>query len=120
MLLEEFLRVRGEGYLKLQAEGDEVTSGRTAVSTSGISQKDMEQVKPGAGMESGRSFSSFLSQRGKKKTAWHGPDGDQGRFIEKISPYSNNSNSEERNIAKNSSNGLPRVYNGQVVNHICY
>ncbi|KAF8434117.1 hypothetical protein L210DRAFT_3554086 [Boletus edulis BED1] len=83
MLLEEFLRVRGEGYLKLQAEGDEVTSGRTAASTSGVSRKDMEQVKPGAGMESGRSFSSFLSQRGKKKTA--GPDGEQGRFVENMS-----------------------------------
>lgn len=80
MLLEEFLRIRGEEYLKLQAEKeDEVRSGRTLAS--GVSQRDMEQVKPGAGMnETGQSFRSFLSQRGNKQTTEF--NSDRGRFIE--------------------------------------
>lgn len=82
MLLEEFLRIRGEEYLKLQAEKEEETrSGRPVAS--GVSQKDMEQVKPGAGMkETGRSFSSLLSQGGKKQTTEGSSD--RGRFVENI------------------------------------
>lgn len=82
MLLEEFLRIRGEEYLKLQSEEDEVRSGRTVTVASGVSQRDMEQVKPGAGMETGRSFTSFMSQRGKKQTTES--DSNRGRFVENM------------------------------------
>ncbi|KAG8213448.1 hypothetical protein J3R82DRAFT_11964 [Butyriboletus roseoflavus] len=66
ILLEEFLRIRGEEYLKLQAEKEEEErSGRAVASV--VSQSDIEQVKPGAGMkETGRSFSSFVSRTGKQ------------------------------------------------------
>lgn len=81
MLLEEYLRIRGEEYIKLQAaQEDEARSGRPVAS--GVSKRDMEQVKPGAGMESGRSFTSFLSQRGKKQTTE--TNSDRGRFIENM------------------------------------
>ena len=53
MLLEEFLRIRGEEYLKLQVAANEARSGRTIAGISGVSQRDMEQVKPGTGMETG-------------------------------------------------------------------
>ena len=80
MLLEEFLRIRGEEYLRLQAESeDEVRNGRTIAS--GVSQRDMEQIKPGAGMtEPGRSFSSLLSRRANKQPMQL--NSDRGRFIE--------------------------------------
>ena len=80
MLLEEFLRIRGEEYLTLQAEDDEARGGRTAAS--GVSQRDMEQVKPGAGMETGRTLTSFMSQRGKKQTTE--PNTSRGRFVENV------------------------------------
>ena len=82
MLLEEFLRIRGEEYIKLQVAADEARSSRTVAGTSGVSQRDMEQVKPGAGMETGRSFTSFLSQKGKKQTTE--PCGDRGKFVENM------------------------------------
>ncbi|KAG9314807.1 hypothetical protein JVU11DRAFT_3897 [Chiua virens] len=79
ILLEEFLRVRGEEYLKLQAEREVEVKGRAV--TSGVSPSDMQQVKPGAGMsESGRGFTSFMSQR-KKNQALE-VNSDRGRFIE--------------------------------------
>lgn len=81
ILLEEFLRIRGEEYIKLQAEQEEIKSGKTV--TSSVSQKDIEQVKPGAGMESGRSFTSFLSQRGKKQ-ATEATDSERGKFVENM------------------------------------
>lgn len=82
ILLEEFLRVRGEEYLKLHAEKEgEVRSGQTVASD--VSQRDMEQVKPGAGTdEPGQSFSSLLSQRGNKQTTE--PNNYRGRFIENM------------------------------------
>lgn len=80
LLLEEFLRVRGEEYLRLQVEREEEERvGRALASC--VSQKDMEQVKPGAGMtETGRTFTSLLSQRATRQTAE--PSGERGRFIE--------------------------------------
>ncbi|KAF8557093.1 hypothetical protein OG21DRAFT_1505713, partial [Imleria badia] len=81
MLLEEFLRIRGEEYLKLQAaQEDEARSGR--IVASGVSKRDMEQVKPGAGMETERSVTSSLSQRGKKQTTEL--NSDHGRFVENM------------------------------------
>lgn len=45
ILLEEFLRIRGEEFLKVQAEAGKGTRGGK------LSEKNVEQVKPGAGME---------------------------------------------------------------------
>ncbi|KAH0832880.1 hypothetical protein J3R83DRAFT_11832 [Lanmaoa asiatica] len=82
ILLEEFLRVRGGEYLKLQAEKeDEARSGRTVASV--VSQRDMEQVKPGAGMkETGQSVGSLVLQKGKKQPT--GLHSSRGRFIENM------------------------------------
>ncbi|RDB25537.1 hypothetical protein Hypma_006318 [Hypsizygus marmoreus] len=58
-LLEEFLRIRGEEYLKLQA-GEELITSPPPVKDEkkkkrrwGVSKKDAEQVKPGSGVEAG-------------------------------------------------------------------
>ncbi|KAH7884265.1 hypothetical protein F5I97DRAFT_1888111 [Phlebopus sp. FC_14] len=74
-LLEEFLRIRGEEFLKLKAEKERERSTGTAVVPSSASKKDAEQIKPGSGMEStsagqtgaqsGRS-KSFISWRRKR------------------------------------------------------
>ncbi|KIJ60363.1 hypothetical protein HYDPIDRAFT_161048 [Hydnomerulius pinastri MD-312] len=86
MLLEEYLRIRGEEYLRLQAEKEVERTGGATGAASGIPKKDMEQMKPGSGMPNearagpavGQS-KSFASWRGKKqKTA------DQGRFVEDV------------------------------------
>lgn len=80
MLLEEFLRIRGEEYLKLQAEKEEEERSGGAV-VSGVSQRDMAQIKPGSGMkETGKSPSSFVPQMGKQQTTE--VSSDRGRFIE--------------------------------------
>ncbi|KAI9568187.1 hypothetical protein HD554DRAFT_2100674 [Boletus coccyginus] len=80
MLLEEFLRIRGEEYIKLQAEEEESKRGRTVANA--VPQKDMEQVKPGAGMETGSTFASLMSQWGKRQSA--DPNSDRGRFVENV------------------------------------
>lgn len=80
MLLEEFLRIRGEEYIKLQAEEEESKRGRTVANA--VSQKDMEQVKPGAGMETGSTFASLMSQWGKRQSA--DPNSERGRFVENV------------------------------------
>jgi hypothetical protein len=46
-LLEEFLRIRGEEYLRIQA-GHEIVPNATA-SSSAVNRADAQQVKPGAG-----------------------------------------------------------------------
>lgn len=55
-LLEEFLRIRGEEYLRLQ-EGEAIVSsdesGSGKKKRKGVSKKDAEQVKPGAGFVKG-------------------------------------------------------------------
>lgn len=82
MLLEEFLRVRGEEYLKLQAEREDEARGDRPVA-SGVSRWDVEQVKPGAGMkETGQSSSLFVSQRARTQTTQ--VSSDRGRFVENI------------------------------------
>jgi hypothetical protein len=53
-LLGEFLRIRGEEYLRVQAEGKTpaaVEAGKTTVA--GVPKTDAEQVKPGAGVTEG-------------------------------------------------------------------
>lgn len=80
ILLEEFLRIRGEEYIKLQAEGVEVRGGRTV--TNAVSQSDMEQVKPGSGMETGPTFASLMSQRGKRLPT--DTNSERGRFVENV------------------------------------
>lgn len=64
-LLEEFLRIRGEEYIKMHGEGDAgvVKRGTTFLKNltgtskdtekKGLSKADQEQLKPGAGMVSG-------------------------------------------------------------------
>lgn len=65
-LLEEFLRIRGEELLQLEAAGkDPAKAADPAVGTTdkgkhiakGVSKKDAEQVKPGAGKEAGEKIS---------------------------------------------------------------
>lgn len=56
-LLEEFLRIRGEEYLRLQegeaiVSSDESSNGKKK-KRKGVSKKDAEQVKPGAGIHKG-------------------------------------------------------------------
>ncbi|KAF9223934.1 hypothetical protein BS17DRAFT_795963 [Gyrodon lividus] len=78
LLLEEFLRIRGEEYLELQAERERARASGQAV-TSSVSTKDAEQVKPGSGMTNHRGTSkSFASWRGKQATQ----SNNQGRFVE--------------------------------------
>ncbi|KAI6112253.1 hypothetical protein EDD16DRAFT_1603804 [Pisolithus croceorrhizus] len=64
-LLEEFLRIRGEEFLKTQ------TGGQNGTRAPRLSEKDAEQVKPGAGMEDGTGHpstsSTSRSKTGKKK-----------------------------------------------------
>jgi len=74
-LLEEFLRIRGETYLEMKAEGKDVvpvgtpkpkdkkkkkkqvqasnSSGKEVTPPKGTSKSDAEQIKPGAGLEEG-------------------------------------------------------------------
>ncbi|KDQ59090.1 hypothetical protein JAAARDRAFT_33820 [Jaapia argillacea MUCL 33604] len=71
-LLEEFLRIRGEEFLKLQAEkqGQSSTIGASS-SSSPIPRKDHHQVKPGAGVESGERV------EGEGSTMYREEDGQQ-------------------------------------------
>ncbi|KAF9236269.1 hypothetical protein BU15DRAFT_89212 [Melanogaster broomeanus] len=81
MLLEEFLRIRGEEYLKLQAEREKESATGQVVASS-VSNDDAKQVKPGSGMASNEGSSkAFASWRGKKQMAL--PD-DRGRFVEDV------------------------------------
>ncbi|KIK80489.1 hypothetical protein PAXRUDRAFT_158549 [Paxillus rubicundulus Ve08.2h10] len=81
MLLEEFLRIRGEEFLRLQAEKERERAGDQVVESS-VSRKDAEQVKPGSGMpDNGGIPRVFSSWRGKKQTA---PLDGRGRFIEDV------------------------------------
>lgn len=54
-LLTEFMRVRGEEYMRLQAGEAVVVSGSSQVDSEGrgLSEDDQEQVKPGAGLAEG-------------------------------------------------------------------
>ncbi|KAJ3883936.1 hypothetical protein F5051DRAFT_2749 [Lentinula edodes] len=58
-LLEEFLRIRGEEFMKLGVAGSAAaadknqTKGKGKMVAHGVSKTDAEQVKPGAGIEAG-------------------------------------------------------------------
>jgi hypothetical protein len=82
-LLEEFLRIRGEEFLKLQADN---TQGRGQ----SMSERDSQQVKPGAGMsgdvattapQQKTKFVSWSRSSRKEKERAPAP-GEMGRFVE--------------------------------------
>lgn len=86
-LLEEFLRIRGEEFLKLQAQ----QAGKNAVANP----HNVQQVQPGAGKEPGEVVpGQVAAASGKKKSLsrWIGggsrskadPAGSQGRFVENV------------------------------------
>ncbi|KAG2060749.1 hypothetical protein BDR06DRAFT_925688 [Suillus hirtellus] len=84
-LLEEFLRIRGEEFLKLQAE-------KTQGTGQSMSKKDSQQVKPGAGMSDDAAVTApqqkpkFLSwSRSSRKGKERAPSpGAMGRFVEDV------------------------------------
>jgi len=51
-LLEEFLRIRGDSFLKIQ-EQESASQGLQTGALGGVSEVDAEQVKPGAGISKG-------------------------------------------------------------------
>jgi hypothetical protein len=74
-LLEEFLRIRGEAYIKLRAEGKdpdvvakpskkgkaaEKADGKKKDVAKGVTKSDAEQVKPGAGLKSGEVVPGYM------------------------------------------------------------
>ncbi|KAF7366635.1 hypothetical protein MSAN_00921400 [Mycena sanguinolenta] len=94
-LLEEFLRIRGEEFLKVQAEKE----GKLKKKDGPIAPaSDMEQIQPGAGKEPGevvpgekgtkrtRSLTKWLSrgESGKGKAKAQTTTTDTGRFIENV------------------------------------
>ncbi|KAG1729846.1 uncharacterized protein EDB91DRAFT_1059800 [Suillus paluster] len=86
-LLEEFLRIRGEEFLKLQADREQ---GRVV----SVPEKDLHQVKPGAGMSddaaatTSQQKTKFVSwSRTNRKDKQRAPTpGDKGRFVEDVEP----------------------------------
>lgn len=107
-LLEEFLRIRGEEFLRLQAGGAGPSAQQNGAGAGGVTQHDAEQVLPGAGREkgeavegaavdgartmpgglaaSGKSQRSLLSWgrgKGKGKAV---EAGERGRFVEDVPP----------------------------------
>jgi len=91
-LLEEFLRIRGEEFLKVQAEREGKLK-RTDAQIAPAS--DLEQIQPGAGKEPGevvpgekgtkRSLSRWLGGgSGKGKAKAQPTAGDTGRFVENV------------------------------------
>ncbi|KAG0702829.1 hypothetical protein DFH29DRAFT_919959 [Suillus ampliporus] len=84
-LLEEFLRIRGDEFLKLQAE-----QGRSG----SMPEKDLHQVKPGAGMSD--DAAATTSQQKTRFTSWGRANhkdkqraptpGEKGRFVEDVEP----------------------------------
>ncbi|KAG6333099.1 hypothetical protein ID866_5990 [Astraeus odoratus] len=89
-LLEEFLRIRGEEYVRMETEMEAKKAGVVAEG-SGLSKKDIEQVKPGAGMEtatgqpstSGAASSTLTYPPGRNSQKQKADDG-QGRFVENL------------------------------------
>lgn len=84
-LLEEFLRIRGEEFLKLQAD---MAQGRSQ----SVPAKDSQQVKPGAGMSDDAAAAApqqktkFVSwSRSSRKEKERAPtSGEMGRFVEDV------------------------------------
>lgn len=88
-LLEEFLRIRGEEFLRLQAEKEQGKG-------ESVPGKDAHQVKPGAGMSSTthdaaattpQSKKGFLSLGRANRDKERAPTpGEKGRFVEDVDP----------------------------------
>ncbi|KAG2347862.1 hypothetical protein BDR05DRAFT_987233 [Suillus weaverae] len=84
-LLEEFLRIRGEEFLKLQAD-------KAQGKGQSVPQKDSQQVKPGAGMSD--DAAATPPQQKMKFVSWSRPNrkekecaptpGEMGRFVEDV------------------------------------
>jgi len=93
VLLEEFLRIRGEEYLRMRAEPQE-GKGAGASGQKSMSKKDVAQVKPGAGMETpaGEPSTSTATTAANPSSSFHPLGGskkqkakeEKGRFIENI------------------------------------
>ncbi|KAJ6608676.1 hypothetical protein B0H10DRAFT_2066939 [Mycena sp. CBHHK59/15] len=90
-LLEEFLRIRGAEFLKVQAENE----GKLKKTAEPIApQADMEQIQPGAGKEPGevvpgekgtkRTFSKWIPGNGSGKGKGKAKSADTGRFVENV------------------------------------
>ncbi|OAX42722.1 hypothetical protein K503DRAFT_733140 [Rhizopogon vinicolor AM-OR11-026] len=90
-LLEEFLRIRGEEFLRLQAEKEQGGSG------SAVPGKDAHQVKPGAGMSDDAGDTAVTAPQAKSKFVSWGratrkdkqrapTPGEKGRFVEDVEP----------------------------------
>jgi len=86
-LLHEFLRIRGEEFLKMQAEQAGKNNAPVA------NPHNVEQVQPGAGTEPGEVVPGEVTGNGKKRSLskWMGgsrakadPAGSQGRFVENV------------------------------------
>lgn len=97
-LLEEFLRIRGEEFLRLQAEKEQ----GKGISVPG---NDSQQVKPGAGMSDSaddaaapapQGKAKFLSWgRGTRKDKQRAPTpGENGRFVEDVERNTSGSSGE--------------------------
>jgi hypothetical protein len=95
-LLEEFLRIRGEEFLKLQAEKEQGTN-------KSVPGKDTQQVKPGAGMSDNaeatapRAKTKFVPWgRANRKDKQRAPTpGEKGRFVEDVEPDTSGPSGEE-------------------------
>jgi len=111
-LLEEFLRIRGEEFIRLEAEkrGELGPTNQTS-NTVSPSKNDMAQVKPGAGMgaegmaggapapapaatKPTGTTRSFSSWRGNRKDKQKIPSEDRGKFVEDVNSGSGSSNGE--------------------------
>lgn len=105
ILLEEFLRIRGEEFLRLQegeaivSSSDENGNGKKKKKKKGVSKKDAEQVKPGSGIvpgevvpsASGKKTFSFFGRGGKSNALNAAEKGKaplpgSGRFVEDVGP----------------------------------
>jgi hypothetical protein len=107
-LLEEFLRIRGDDFLKIQEQERLSHAGATS-RTEVVSKKDAEQVKPGAGLSRGEVVPTEIQEsldkdttrkspgNGKKAFGLFGsgskapPSGDKGRFVEDVEPIATSS-----------------------------
>jgi len=65
-LLEEFLRIRGEEFLRLES-GQPISSEATASTSKAVNRSDVEQVKPGAGTVPGEVVPGALNYEPRKK-----------------------------------------------------
>jgi len=102
-LLEEFLRIRGEEFLKLKAEKEQ-GKGKS------VPGKDAQQVKPGAGMSDDADDAEVTAPQAKTKFVPWGranrkdkqrapTPGEKGRFVEDVEPDTSGPSGEENSGA---------------------